>query len=941
MRTLTNPRWLFLINTLPVTILLFIFWRQYEVIQTLLSVEIVWLWKAFGFTLATLGLLHLAYTLWQVKKNKELSALYGIAALLLYAPFVYAYGQYSNELIPWSIPQWMASQNIILYVGTFLMPTMAHAIFIMVIRWTNVYKSPKAWVNFLLAIAVPIAGYAFSQIVLPLWQPVANDYYVHTLLILTIIGTIVFLFFLIRGIYIISFSKAHVWAKYQLLWKIPITILLPLLGLAINNGLILEKLQFIGPSRGIFGNFSSPWYYGLAIANGVLLCLPNVYNKTYRLALFVGRVISFAFTFYFFLVFLPYLPLSVIAIIAIGVGFLMLTPLLLFILHSNILYLDVKYLRAVYPKYSLILSGVLSFLVLPLTITSTYLQDKHTLTEALDYVYTPNFTEQPRINTAFLKRTLTTVNLQKERSFDFVTHGQTPYLSTFYNWLVLDNMTLSDTKINQLERVFFGEASFNVANDQLISVTNTKTVQITGTKVQSTYDASQQTWQSTLEIELTNTNTEGWNQEYETHFELPAGCWINDYYLWIEGRKEQGILAEKKAATWIYNQITTENRDPGILYYLTGNMVALKVFPFRAKEVRKTAISFIHKDPITLTIDSVQVNLGNNKFIPLQQTIGSSNGNVLYIPTSVKQQLPKVQRTPYYHFIIDGSVHKKNAVASYIKQINTFLQQDSLKKTAPLFTFANTYTKNITANWQEQLQQQTFEGGLFLDRAIKQILVQAYEKPTTFYPIIVVVTDSIENAVLEKGFADYQVAFPEYAYFYELESRGRLITHSLLTNPKWPVEETTAPATDVLAYPNAQHPVAFLPDNTQPSILIKTQEITIPTNEKTWLTALAMQGNWMQQTLLPQKGHEQWLTLVKASFLSKVMTPVTSYIAVENEAQKVMLKRKQEQVLSGNKSLDADEEAQRMSEPSIWMVLLLIGFVAVFKYRNRIPNLYS
>jgi hypothetical protein len=102
-----------------------------------------------------------------------------------------------------------------------------------------------------------------------------------------------------------------------------------------------------------------------------------------------------------------------------------------------------------------------------------------------------------------------------------------------------------------------------------------------------------------------------------------------------------------------------------------------------------------------------------------------------------------------------------------------------------------------------------------------------------------------------------------------------------------------------------------------------------------------MQGTWMQQTLHPQKGHEQWLMLVKASFLSKVMTPVTSYIAVENEAQKVMLKRKQEQVLSGNKSLDADEEVQRMSEPSIWIVLLIIGLVAIFKYRKRLPNLYS
>ena len=57
------------------------------------------------------------------------------------------------------------------------------------------------------------------------------------------------------------------------------------------------------------------------------------------------------------------------------------------------------------------------------------------------------------------------------------------------------------------------------------------------------------------------------------------------------------------------------------------------------------------------------------------------------------------------------------------------------------------------------------------------------------------------------------------------------------------------------------------------------------------------------------------------------MTPVTSYLVVENEAQKAILKKKQEQVLSSNKSLDLGEDTQRMSEPSFILLTVLLGLV--------------
>ena len=105
--------------------------------------------------------------------------------------------------------------------------------------------------------------------------------------------------------------------------------------------------------------------------------------------------------------------------------------------------------------------------------------------------------------------------------------------------------------------------------------------------------------------------------------------------------------------------------------------------------------------------------------------------------------------------------------------------------------------------------------------------------------------------------------------------------------------------------------------------------------EKNWQSALAMQGQWTSQILHPETSDKEWLNMVKYSFISKVMSPVTSYLVVENEAQKAMLKKKQEQVLSGTKSLDLGEDAQRMSEPSLIILTILLGIVIWYREKRK------
>jgi hypothetical protein len=77
-------------------------------------------------------------------------------------------------------------------------------------------------------------------------------------------------------------------------------------------------------------------------------------------------------------------------------------------------------------------------------------------------------------------------------------------------------------------------------------------------------------------------------------------------------------------------------------------------------------------------------------------------------------------------------------------------------------------------------------------------------------------------------------------------------------------------------------------------------------------------------------GDAGWLSLVQKSFQTRLLTPVTAYLVLENDAQRRLLEVKQRQVLQGNKALDVGEDPVQMSEPGFWvllgLLLLLLGW---------------
>ncbi|MBJ6145657.1 MSEP-CTERM sorting domain-containing protein [Hymenobacter sp. BT559] len=932
MRNLLNPKWLLLVTVGPLLLLAVLCYGEFSIIHSLLPPQSIELWQRFGWSLGGLGLASLGYLGWAWAHKQEVSPWYALAALIAYSLFVGLYTYHADEALPRSIPRWMVPTDILIYIWTFVMPTLAHALLVLVVRFTPAGRPYSALANLGLAVAVPVGAWLALGMMMGLWglmsgwfEPGTPSGYAWVIGVFAV-GPLLFLFFLVRAVYILSLSQEKEWADYSIIWKVVLTIVLPVLGLAVNSGLLFGHFS-TDTQEGIFGNFNSFWFYGLAVLNGVLLCLPaGRLGPHGRLALLGARSALFGYTGYFFLVFLPFLPLSLVAVIAIGSGFLMLAPLMLLVVHVTTLHDDLGALQAHFTPLvrRAVLVGGLA--VLPLGLTGSYWHQRQVLHEALEYTYSPDYTKHYDLDAAALAYTLAVVQRHKDTNWDLFMGSQQPYLSAYYNWLVLDNLTLPESKIADLQKIFVGTEPLagrprwsrwvpgtNFAEDQGPTTAQPTLRQLTA---RSTYNAKEQAWVSWVDLAVANTDASR-QAEYSTVLTLPPGCWVGNYYLDIGQRREFGILAERKAATWVYTQIVNErsSRDPGLLSYIGPNQLSLRVYPVVGKEVRRTGIQLLHKEPLTLAVDGRTVQLGTPDAAPANVVpLATSGSAVVYLGAAAKRQLPLVQRRPYYHFLLDASQAQAGAKASYVQRVQALLRTQPLAA-PPRFSLVNTYTTPLGegTDWPQALTKFKNIGGCYLTGAVRRTLTAAQLHSTATYPRLVVVTDSLGNAVLPADFADLQAAYPESDDFYVLLPDCRLEAHSLRqasATARASVPSVSSTVSAVRAWPNASRAQAYLRDTNEPALVLPhpADPLAVPGEASTrWLTGLLLHGFEQWQSLHPEAAEQGHVPFIQASFRAGILTPLTAYLALENDAQKAALQRKQEEVLAANLNLDAQE----------------------------------
>ncbi len=930
---LRSARWLLVGHLLPAALIIGFYLNAYRLIGTLLDADTLALWKTLGTLLLVLNIAMAVTMILRWRNSAPVPWPIALISLVLHCTLcVFALFNLS-DLVPWDIPRWMLPSDLFTVTNSLLMVPVTHALLILIDRTAP--AGTRSWPNFLAAIGLATGWYILFLVASNL--PYEWRWREYLYVPLMVIASVSFFFFIVRGLLLLVRANAGRWTEHSLIWRAIIGLGLPLTGLIVHHNLF-------GNSWGgaPIGSFSHPWFYVIAALNGVVFCLRPPDNEHLRLLLLFARAAGFTYVLYFVIVFLPWLPLSFPLIIVFGIGFLMMAPTLLFVAQVGDLLRESRWATSVlgrWPSIGIVAAGIL---VIPACIWLNNARDRRILQDALAYVYAPDLSssEPPDFTAADIARLLSRVQQHKlsQRGGEMGLDNEA-ILTTWYDLQVFDGVTLSEEKAQQLARVFTGEATEKSTWWWRDSMPRNAGTSLIGLQVRSTYDAPTRVWRT--QVELTMHNAAMDQSEFGTSFTLPPGAFITDNWLYIGDRKAQGILADRKAATWIYQQIVTVQRqDPSLLRYIRPDELELRVFPFAANETRRAGFEVVTCEPLPLTIEGRTVMLGDSLMFSGATVIPSGDDQLLYVPASVKRTLSKASAKPALWVILDRSIGSTDYTELLIERTNGLLNMPELANAPRHFIAANSAPYPLPADhWADAYRTTKTEGGFFAGRAIEHIALEQLAHPTTDVPIIVLITEQGNNAVITDN--AHQLAalahMPDSWFTVDMANRLLPLDGDTSGSVDTAIRPADLLATGRVTFTSPTGRTVMLPDDGLPSwVWDGDSTLNGPPNasraKSDWHAGLDLRSVDAWSCVHPDLELTHPHLLTRRSFVAGVLSRSTAFICLESEAQEIALKEKQAEILNASSLFDAGDELKPMSEPAEWIAMLLLMIILTVRW---------
>jgi hypothetical protein len=654
-------------------------------------------------------------------------------------------------------------------------------------------------------------------------------------------------------------------------------LLFPILGLIIND-------EFRS-----FGDFNFILIYVAVTGNGIglLLLLSDV--AAIKFIGFLLACFGLPYVLYFFIIFLPYIPISFIALIVLGAGILMLTPTVLLLVQFQVMTKHTKEIIKVYGKEKVLSLGILCVLILPISFALFCHNHKNLLTEVI--AETNQFDASNHEYTNFDVAELAYIFDQMPKnhrrlSFDNP-EKRLPLLSLYYDWYVFDNLQLSQQKKAAINRLFLGDQTFAFSGYQPPETLAASVKYTYNTK----YVADGDFYKTTIDFAITNLDNVGM-REFKSEFRLPKDVFISDYYLDIEGRRTYGILAEKQAANWIYEQITTQRRDPGILQYVYDDVLSFKIFPFLKNETRTSGFTLYHKNSVHFTLNETPIDI---EVKPLAQNVTEIGKDAFYIPSAKKEELPKVSAPIKYYFLVDNTLEGNEPRVKFEEDYAN-LDRTIKENSQVLYVDAD-------VNWETKTTPK--KSGFNMVKAVSQI--QFAHRDQKSIPFVVV-------------YATHRNRF--FGKYTTWELKDMFPYENIVEYKDWNHKAVAAIEFGIFS---RNGKLCYVPKDAQPSIvsLDTTTDFTLETTTNPYLNALQLRLFHDQNDLNPKRKRTHWLQALRQSFSQNILTHSTTYISLENKEQEARLLRKQEEIMNASYAETSGTEVRRMSEPYFWILLIL------------------
>lgn len=967
-KTLTDelklPRILLWVMILPQLLLLFLNVNAWKLVHGEMTPDQLLLAKNLACYEAILLLFAVGAWLRLRRLRRPTGLLFCAFMLLANIGYLWFFTACSLKLIPATVADWMLPGSQLLYYQyALVMPSLFYVGLRLACFPVRIKRAADLGLSLGTLIMIPAGWYVLALLLDAIWHFVDPPIYV--ILVLAVGSTAIMLMAFLRVL------------TYSYIW---------LTGTVHGRPILLFIAGLVAPLGGLLLNRSIPFPYDfqtqsvyiLTCLNAIFLLLPVSKQKpTQQAVVWCLRSALYPFSLYFFLIFLPFLPLTLPAILAAGAGFLILAPLLLFIIHTRLLLDEGKALAVRIGRARALALFAVCFSLMPLAYTGRAVMDKHALTQAIDIAYRPDYkVGKAPVRLAALRRTLLRLHDIKEGVY-------LPFITDWYDHLVLDGMVLPDVKSVYLETMFFGKPlelprrTGEIFRDVLSPAANRRRgrnrhrVQLPARNVTlgaSEIKIAESNGTTTATVVLSMQNNGPAGSEYVTDLTLPDGVLVSGYWLHMGAERIPGHLFEKKAAMWVYHMIRDDvRRDPGMLVYTADHTVRLSVFPFGAGETRTTEIAFSFPTGMTptLRIGDRDISLaGETRENAVVFQCGAENSAAWVIPSVVAGTMPFVQRQAVLHFIVDASEAAAVGMAS-ITQSMTHLQAMLPADTPCRVTLANYEFVDLTeapvalndvariiTRYRNRLP---LRGAFCPERAIRSALLAnadlAAHDPVAILTVPVFVVLKAEGSRLlneEDAFGPFADIAPDITAYYLVRPDGKLDAHAFRDGSITLADVFPVPAPVIIlrsgntlaicrtddasvVHLPAGHPIERYDLATDRYVPL--DKIAVLSEDSPVSQGLALMAQWEKTILQPAREAGQFKDLIAQSRRTGILIPATSYMVVENSAQWIMLERSEEKSLKADKALAFDEFVETPAPP-MWLLLPLV-FLLPFLRRAR------